>query len=170
MFNEPDQGMSHQQPRDAGQADGPEAKRPEPHLVVYDGDCIFCQNYVSFLRLRENVGPVELLDARSGDPRVERLWHEGYDLNEGMIFVHDGTVHYGPEAMRMLSELSGDPSLAGRARDQILSRGRIVNFAYPLLKLGRRLTLLARGKRLMRRPEAPAAKAGGPAGRTASES
>ncbi|KAA9011069.1 DUF393 domain-containing protein [Sphingobium limneticum] len=38
-------------------------------IIIYDGECIFCQNYVRFFRLREAIGAVELLDARSGGNR-----------------------------------------------------------------------------------------------------
>jgi hypothetical protein len=31
---------------------------------------IFCRNFARLLRLRESVAPVEVLDARSGDPRL----------------------------------------------------------------------------------------------------
>ncbi len=28
---------------------------PDPALIIYDGDCIFCQNYVRLVRLRETL-------------------------------------------------------------------------------------------------------------------
>jgi hypothetical protein len=62
----------------------------EAALIVYDGECILCQSYARLLRLRETVGKVELLDARSSDPRVSSYWRQGYDLNEGMLFVYRG--------------------------------------------------------------------------------
>ena len=36
-------------------------------MIIYDGDCVFCSHYVRFVRLRETVGPVALIDARSGN-------------------------------------------------------------------------------------------------------
>ncbi|HUG62924.1 MAG TPA: DCC1-like thiol-disulfide oxidoreductase family protein, partial [Methylomirabilota bacterium] len=79
----------------------------DPSLIIYDGECIYCQNYVRFVRLREAIGPVELLDARSGDPRVQEYWRQGYDLNEGMLFVFHGRVHHGADAIHVLAGLSG---------------------------------------------------------------
>jgi hypothetical protein len=58
----------------------------DPALIIYDGECVFCNNYLRFVRLRETIGKVDLLDARSDDPRVKRYWREGFDLNEGMLF------------------------------------------------------------------------------------
>lgn len=124
----------------------------EASLIIYDGDCVFCQNYVRFMRLRETIGPVELLDARSGDPRVERYWRDGYNLNEGMLFVHKGGVHHGAEAVRILAALSSPDALWSRLNGLVFSNGTAAALLYPLLKLGRRATLLARGKRLIDRP------------------
>jgi predicted DCC family thiol-disulfide oxidoreductase YuxK len=119
-------------------------------LIVYDGECVFCQNYVRFFRLREAIGPVELLDARSGDPRVEELWRQGYDLDEGMVFAHQGRVFYGAEAVHVLSSLSSRSGLFNRLNAAAFASQRLANFVYPFLKLGRRLTLKARRRSLLR--------------------
>ena len=62
-------------------------------LIIYDGDCIFCHNYVRLMRLRASLGNVELIDARGGDPRVWSYWSQGYDLNTGMLFIHGGKIY-----------------------------------------------------------------------------
>jgi predicted DCC family thiol-disulfide oxidoreductase YuxK len=118
-------------------------------LIIYDGDCIFCKNYVRFARLREAVGPIELLDARSGDPRVAAFQHEGYDLNEGMLFVFEGEVHYGKDAINLLAILSSPSTLFSRLNRAVLSNRRVARFIYPILKLGRRATLTLRGRSLI---------------------
>ena len=129
-------------------------RRPaDPSLIVYDGDCVFCANYVRFLRLRESIGPVELLDARSGDPRVEAYWRQGYDLNEGMLFVHRQRIYYGDEAINVLASLSGDSSLFNRVNGFLLSNEPTARFVYPILKLGRRVVLKLRGKKLLSHPD-----------------
>lgn len=119
-------------------------------LIIYDGDCVFCQNYVRFFRLRETIGPVELLDARSGDPRVEKFWREGYDLDEGMVFVHGGRVFYGPEAVHVLASLSSRSGLFNRLNAAVFKSEGVARLLYPALKFGRRLTLKVRGRKLMR--------------------
>jgi predicted DCC family thiol-disulfide oxidoreductase YuxK len=124
----------------------------EAALIIYDGDCIFCSNYARLVRLRETVGKVELLDARSDDPRIATYWRHGYDLNEGMLFVYGGRVHHGADAMHVLASLSGSSTWFSRLNRSILSNRVTATLLYPLLKLGRRVTLLARGKSLMARP------------------
>jgi predicted DCC family thiol-disulfide oxidoreductase YuxK len=118
-------------------------------LIVYDGDCVFCQSYVRFMRLRETVGPVELLDARSGDPRVAAFQRQGYDLNEGMLFVLEDRVYHGDEAVNMLAILSSSLSLFARLNRTILSNRTAARLIYPALKFGRRITLRLRGRPLL---------------------
>ncbi|PDT52792.1 MULTISPECIES: DCC1-like thiol-disulfide oxidoreductase family protein [Sinorhizobium] len=122
---------------------------PTPALIVYDGDCIFCQSYVRFMRLRETIGAVELLDARSADPRVARFQKQGFDLNEGMLFVFEDRIYHGDEAVNLLAILSSSSSLFGRLNRALLSNRTAARLIYPLLKAGRRATLRLRGRPLI---------------------
>jgi predicted DCC family thiol-disulfide oxidoreductase YuxK len=121
-------------------------------LIIYDGDCVFCNNYARLLKLKQSVGEVELLDARSGDPRVNEYWNTGYDLNEGMLFVHGGRVYHGAQAINVLASLSGDSTVFNRINAAILSNQHTARLAYPILKLGRRIVLLVRGRKLLSDP------------------
>lgn len=121
----------------------------EPPLIIYDGDCIFCHNYVRLVRLQDAIGKVELIDARTDDPRVKRFWRQGYDLNAGMIFVYEGKVHHGSDAVYTLAGLSSKSSLFNRLLAFAFSSRFVAELAYPLLKLGRRVTLALRGKKMI---------------------
>ena len=124
----------------------------EAALIIYDGDCIFCQNYARLVRLRDTVGKVEMLNARANDPRVERFWRQGYDLNEGMLFVYRGEVYHGSDAVFVLAGLSSSTSWFNRFNRAIFSNRTVSTVLFPLLKLGRRITLLARGRGLISEP------------------
>lgn len=128
-------------------------EREDKALVVYDGECIFCQNYTRLIRLRDSVGAVELLDARSGDPRVVAYQRQGYDLNEGMLFVHCGVVHHGSDAVHALAVLSSSSNLFSSLNRRVLSTRVTARLFYPVLKAARRLTLLLRGRGLIARPD-----------------
>jgi predicted DCC family thiol-disulfide oxidoreductase YuxK len=121
----------------------------ESALIIYDGECIFCQNYARLVRLKESVGAVDLVDARSGDPRVARYRRLGFDLDEGMLFVWRGKVHHGADAVHVLAGLSSRSTWFNRLNRAIFSSPAATTALYPLLKLGRRATLFLRGKGLI---------------------
>ena len=53
------------------------------NVIVYDGECPFCSQYVKMLRIRESVGTVRLIDARSSDETA--IFARGkYDMDQGM--------------------------------------------------------------------------------------
>ena len=124
----------------------------DPSLIIYDGECIYCNNYVRFVRLRDAIGPVELIDARSDDPRVQEYWRQGYDLNSGMLFVYRGKVYHGADALQMLASFSSQNGALNQLNARIFSNKWAATGLYPLMKLGRRMTLLARGRSILKRP------------------
>ena len=112
--------------------------------LIYDGACIFCDAYVRLLALREAVGPVELIDARSGDPRLRAYESAGYDLNEGMLFEYNGTVYFGAEGVNVLATLSTPVSTFNRINGALLSKQLVARFFYPVFKFCRTITLKLR--------------------------
>ena len=112
--------------------------------LIYDGACIFCDAYVRLLALREAVGPVELIDARSGDPRLRAYESAGYDLNEGMLFEYNGTVYFGADAVNILATLSTPVSTFNRINGALLSKQLSARFFYPIFKFCRTITLKLR--------------------------
>ena len=111
--------------------------------IFYDGQCPFCSAYTRMLHLRQAVGSVELIDARSGDPRVAALQRAGLSLDDGMVLRRGDLVWRGADAMWMLSTLS-EP---GGVLRTIMRSPRRARLLYPLLRTGRRLVLRILGRR-----------------------
>ena len=126
-------------------------KAPQEAIIVYDGDCPFCAHYVVFMRLREAIGPVQLIDARDGGPEVERLWAEGYDLNEGMALIQGDKVYYGNECVNRLALLSTESGWFNRINAAIFRSPTASKILYPILKAGRRLVLTVLGRKKLDR-------------------
>ena len=110
-------------------------------LIIYDGDCPFCRTYTRLLRLQLASGLVEMLSARSDDPRILTYWQQGYDLNAGMLVVLNNQVYAGADAMQVLALCSSRSDYFNRLHHAIFSSHRLAALLYPLLKLGRRITL-----------------------------
>jgi predicted DCC family thiol-disulfide oxidoreductase YuxK len=115
-------------------------------IIVYDGECPFCSSYIHFLRLRETIGDVELVDARQGGKFVEDVFAAGYDLDEGMVLVYRGRYYHGADCMHMIGLLSTPSSIFNRANKFMTRSPRVMAWIYPVLRAGRNATLRMLGR------------------------
>ena len=115
--------------------------------IVYDGDCAFCSQYVSFLRLKRAIGPVELVNARDRHPVVAHLTSRGVDLNEEMALVLKGAIYAGPECMHQLALMSTGAGVFNALMAKVFARPKVARTLYPLLRAGRNLTLQVLGRK-----------------------
>jgi len=119
----------------------------ERNCIIYDNQCPFCTRYVSLLRLREAVGGIRLIDARSGEPEVIAARRAGYDLDEGMLLVLDGQYHHGAECLNRLALLATPSGSFNRLNAWIFRHRALSRLLYPALRLGRNVTLRLLGRR-----------------------
>ncbi|WP_371059953.1 thiol-disulfide oxidoreductase DCC family protein [Rhodosalinus sp. 5P4] len=118
----------------------------DPLTILYDGACPFCASYVRMARLRATVGQVELVDARSGDPRVGEALAAGLDLDEGMVVLWQGKRYHGVEAVHLLALLSGEGGLGNWVQRWLFGKPRRAALVYPWLVRGRRAWLRLAGR------------------------
>lgn len=124
--------------------------------IVYDGDCPFCSNFVRLTRLREAAGSVALVNARmSDDPLVQDLQRRGVDLDRDMAVLLDGKLFTGGDAISVLARLSSAQSVFARLANKVLAKPSRAVFLYPLLRLGRRITLTMLGAPGLQRGDRP---------------
>jgi predicted DCC family thiol-disulfide oxidoreductase YuxK len=124
---------------------------PEADMVViYDGQCVFCSAYVRLLRLREAVGRVELMDGRSNGIADLVARELGLDLNEGMLVLYQSRSYYGSEAMNILSLLTTRSGALNRAIAALFRSPTLARLLYPVMRLGRRVTLALLGRSTIR--------------------
>lgn len=116
-------------------------------FVVYDGLCPFCSAYIKVLRLRQSVGKVTLVDARSDPQLVKDFADRGLDLNDGMAVIYGSRIYYGSDAMNILSCLTTSSGIANQSMAAILRNPKVARTLYPVLRSGRAITLA-----LLRRP------------------
>lgn len=115
--------------------------------IFYDGQCPFCTSYVRLLDLRSQVGRVELIDARSEDPRLAHIRAAGLDLDEGMAVRHGAQLYHGSEAAWILAVWSEPGGGFRRFLAWLMRNPKRARLVYPFMACGRKLVL-----RLMRRP------------------
>lgn len=115
-------------------------------VIVYDGECPFCSNYVMMLNLKEVFEKVELVDARESDNSTVRfLVTEGYNLNNGMITIVNHDIYYGSDAVWILSKLTG----GNRCMKYLFRSNKFTKLIYPLLRFVRFVTLKILKKKML---------------------
>ncbi|MGB1581608.1 MAG: DCC1-like thiol-disulfide oxidoreductase family protein, partial [Nevskiales bacterium] len=77
-----------------------------PLQLVYDGECPFCTRYVKLLRLRETVGELELISARSMHPLVAEVLQQGFVIDDGMVLKMQGRYYHGDDCLHVLAMMS----------------------------------------------------------------
>ncbi|PLS20457.1 thiol-disulfide oxidoreductase DCC family protein [Neptunicoccus cionae] len=114
--------------------------------IVYDGDCPFCARYVRFIRLKDTVGDVDLIDARSDDPAVEQVRATGVNLNDGMALIDGDRIYFGDECIHRLALMSTPSGLFNRLNAAVFRSPALSRLLYPVLKTGRAITLRLMGR------------------------
>jgi predicted DCC family thiol-disulfide oxidoreductase YuxK len=131
-------------PQDARTSAGP--------VIVYDGECPFCAAYVRMVRLRTAVGPVTMVDARTGShPVMAKISAAGLDLDAGMVVALHGQLYHGDAALTVLASLTTPSGLFNRLSGWLFRSPARARVIYPPMVAGRNLTLRLLGRRKLGR-------------------
>jgi len=121
--------------------------------IIYDGECPYCRNFVKLQRLREQVGEINLVDARSNDPLVKAAQCSGYSLDDGMLFIYEGTIHFGPDAITAMAKLSSKETIFARINRSLFKYRALSKLLYPFMKFARLITLRLLGRKRIKGEE-----------------
>lgn len=116
------------------------------NYLLYDGDCPVCSNYVAFVKFKESVGEIEVLDCRESLDIVESAREAGYELNDGMIIIIAGKLYYGKEAVHQMALLSGEKGIFNRFQSLLFRFKFVATALYPLMVFGRKCLLVLLGR------------------------
>jgi predicted DCC family thiol-disulfide oxidoreductase YuxK len=119
-------------------------------VVVYDGDCLFCRNYVSLMNLRAVVADIKLIDARHDPEFVHFFSMQGFNLDEGMAVIYGSKIYFGEDAVTFISSITIWRPVIGKLIARVLKSKRRAKFLYPIMKASRRITLALLGISLIR--------------------
>jgi len=89
--------------------------------IYYDGECPFCARYVTLLRLKKTIGPVELIDLRLDEGIKLELSSQGFNLDKGMVVDIDGRRFGGADAVNQLALLSTPSNFFNKFNKWIMS-------------------------------------------------
>jgi predicted DCC family thiol-disulfide oxidoreductase YuxK len=114
--------------------------------IIYDKQCPFCSRYVRLIRLRRSLGVVRLIDARDDSNLARELLLLGYNLDVGMLFVHEGQLFHGADAVHRIALLSTNHEFFNRLNAVIFRQPLAARCLYPLMKAGRWIALWVLGR------------------------
>lgn len=115
-------------------------------VLVYDGECPVCSTYVRYVRIKDSVGKITLVNAREGGPWVQHVERKGLDLNEGMVLIYGNRIYHGADCIHMLALLSSPSGLFNRVNAAIFRQPGLARILYPVLRSGRNLLLRLLGR------------------------
>ena len=115
--------------------------------LVYDGECPFCSAYVRYLRVRESLGRVHLVNARDGHPVVDEIRARGLDLDDGMVLKLGGRFYHGADCINVLALLSTGSGGFNRLNATIFRSPAASRYLYPVLRAGRNAVLQLLGRK-----------------------
>jgi hypothetical protein len=116
-------------------------------VIVYDGECPFCSNYVNFLKIRGKFGKTILVNARVEKSVVRELQEMTFDINKGMAVSYNSIWYYGPDAINFLSSVNKNEGVARKIHNALFSTASRANFFYPILVFCRNITLKILGRK-----------------------
>jgi predicted DCC family thiol-disulfide oxidoreductase YuxK len=114
---------------------------------IYDGECPLCSMAAHALHIRQQLGPLHLIDARQtpDDPLMQEVRRRKLDLDEGMVIWWEGTFYHGRDALRFMARYAGDEGWFNRLNRVLFRSDAIANRSYPKLRAIRNLLLVLRG-------------------------
>ncbi len=109
--------------------------------LVYDGECPVCKTYCKYIRIREAVGNLHLIDARQPGELMDEITRLGLDIDQGMVLIFKDAIYYGADAIHMLTLLSTPSGIFNRINYYVFSTKLGAKFFYPIGKAFRTLLL-----------------------------
>lgn len=116
-------------------------------FLIYDGECPFCRNYTSFVKMTRALPGLRLVSARDGGDEVAEAQRRGFDLDQTMVLVIDDRWFAGEQAMAELAKRAERFKTANRLWRGLMERPRLGRFLYGSLVRGRLLVLRLLGRK-----------------------
>jgi predicted DCC family thiol-disulfide oxidoreductase YuxK len=111
-----------------------EKRSSQAAWLVYDGDCPICRRYARYVRLRDAVGELRLVDARKPGPLMDEITAAGLNIDQGMVLKFEQTLYYGADAMRMVTLLSTRSGWFNRACFALFGSRLGTRVSYPIAR------------------------------------
>ena len=110
-------------------------------VLVYDKQCPACDNYCRFVRIRESLGSLTLINARDKSDVMDDITAQGFDIDQGMVLKVGEQFYYGAEAIHTLALLSNRIGFINRINYWLFKSKTFSKLLYPVLRFFRNILL-----------------------------
>jgi len=110
-------------------------------LLIYDKECPACNNYCQFVRIRESIGTLKLVDARESSAVMDGITAMGLDIDQGMVLKMNDQIYNGSDAIHALALIGSRSGVFNRLNYWIFRSKYLSRIFYPVLRFFRNLLL-----------------------------
>lgn len=110
---------------------------------VYDGECPLCRVAAQALRIRQSVGNLHLVDARTerDHPLMAKINAAGLDLDDGMVLSYGDRLYHGAEALTLMGLLGSGHGWFNRMNALLFRSPALARVTYPAMRGVRNLLI-----------------------------
>lgn len=109
--------------------------------LIYDTECPACDYYCHMVRIREDVGELQLIDAREDSAAMHEVTQRGLDIDQGIVLIVNDQLYYGADAVHALPLLGTRSGVLNRFNYWVFKSKRVSKLVYPMLRAMRNLLL-----------------------------
>ena len=120
--------------------------KPIDNWIIYDGECPFCSHYVKHIHLKNTVGHIRIIDARTNPPELELLKEKNLNINQGMAIFLNSQLYFGADCINRLALLSSPIGSFNKLNYYAFKIPRVSRILYPILRVGRNVVIHLLGK------------------------
>ncbi|MCA3269080.1 MAG: DUF4166 domain-containing protein [Thalassospira sp.] len=121
--------------------------KPGDVWYVYDGECPLCRFAAQGLRIKQTVGQLHLIDARTAKdhPVLAEITLRRLDLDAGTVLKFQERFYHGADALHMMALLGSEHNWFNRLNALLFRSRTLAAIFYPMLRAARNALLVIRG-------------------------
>ena len=114
---------------------------------VYDGECPICQLGAAMFTVKQAVGRVQTINARTehNHPVMQEVNEAGLDLDAGMVIKYQDRLYQGDEALHIMAQLGADDNLLNAINNRLFKSKGLAKLCYPSMRAARNVALKLKG-------------------------
>ena len=114
---------------------------------VYDGECPLCQMGASLYRIRQSVGQLHVVDARTEaeHPVMQEINQAELNVDAGMVIKYREQLYQGDKALHLMAQLGADSGWLNKVNNRLFQFQALSIISYPFMRLARNIALCLKG-------------------------